>query len=161
MDQLTFSDNISVGLLIGANYAKALKPVEILLCGPDALKTRLGWCVVGPLNRTKRNKVSCNQTAVNQADTKEDGRHFFQANKDVKENSLSDMLQQMYNHEFTENEHLVNKDVSDISQEDLNFIEILKNGTRLVGGHCQIPLPFRKDEVNLLNNRSQAENRFF
>ena len=30
----------------------------------------------------------------------------------------------------------------------------------LVGGHYQVPLPFRKDEVNLPNNRSQAEKRF-
>ena len=30
MNQLTFSDNISVGLLIGAKCTKALKPIEIL-----------------------------------------------------------------------------------------------------------------------------------
>ena len=47
-----------------------------------------------------------------------------------------------------------------MSQEDLKFIEILKNGTELVGGHYQVPLPFRKDEVNLPNNCSQAEKRF-
>ena len=44
-----------------------------------------------------------------------------------------------------------------MSQEDLKFIEILKNRTELVGGHYQVPLPFRKDKVNLPNNRSQAE----
>ena len=97
---------------------------------------------------------------MNQANTKEVGRHFFKVKKDVKENDLSDMLQQMYNHEYTEHQHLVNKDLVDISQEDLKFIEILKNGTELLGGHYQVPLPFRKDEVNLPNNRSQAEKRF-
>ena len=66
----------------------------------------------------------------------------------------------MYNHEFPECQHLANKDVSNMSQEDLNFIEIFKSGTELLGGHYQIPLPFRKDEVNLPNNRSVAENRF-
>ena len=113
--------------------------------------------MVGPVNRTRRNKVSCNQIAVNQADTKEVGIHVFQVKKEVKENDLPDMLQQMYNHELTECQHLVNKDLADMPQEDLKFIDILKNGTELVGGHYQVPLPFRKDEVNLPNNRSQAE----
>ena len=33
-----------------------------------------------------------------------------------------------------------------MSQKDLKFIEILKNEAELVGGHYQVPLPFRKDE---------------
>ena len=45
-------------------------------------------------------------------------------------------------------------------QEDLKFIEILKNGKELIGGHYQIPLPFRNNEVNLPNNSSQAPKRF-
>ena len=116
--------------------------------------------MVGPVNRTKRNKVSCNQIAVNQADTKEVGRHFFQFKKEVKENDLPDMLKQMYNHEFSECQHLVNEDVASMSLEDLKFIGILKNGTELVGGNYQVPLPFRKNEINLPNNCSQAEKTF-
>ena len=65
---------------------------------------------------------------MNQADIKEVGRHFFQVKKEVKENDLPDMLQQIYNHEFTECQHLVNKDLANMSQEHLKFIEILKNG---------------------------------
>ena len=52
------------------------------------------------------------------------------------------------------------KDVANMSQEDLKLIEILKNGAELVGGHYQVPLAFRKDEINLPTNRSQAEKRF-
>ena len=62
-DQLTFSDDIPVGLLIRANFTKALEPTEILQStngGPYAFKTRLGRCVAGPVNRIKGNKVSCN-----------------------------------------------------------------------------------------------------
>ena len=44
-------------------------------------------------------------------------------------------------------------------QEDLKFIEI-SQGTELIVGHHQVPLPFRKDEINLQNNRSEAEKRF-
>ena len=31
---------------------------------------------------------------------------------------------------------------------------------QLIVGHHQVPLPFRKDEINLQNNRSQTEKRF-
>ena len=44
--------------------------------------------------------------------------------------------------------------------EELKFKEILKNGTESVGGHYQILLPFRNDEVNLPNNCSQAKKIF-
>ena len=162
-NQLNFNDDISVALLIRTNCTKALKRIEILQsrnCGPYAFKTRLGWCVVGPVNRAKTNKVSCNQIAVNQADTNKVVRHFIQVKKEVKGNDLQDMLKQMYNHEFSKCRHLVNKDVANMSQEDLKFKEILKNGTEIVGGHYQVPLPFRKDETNLPNNGSQAEKRF-
>ena len=47
-----------------------------------------------------------------------------------------------------------------MSQEDLNFIEILKNGAEFVGEYYQVPLPFRKDNVNLSNSCSQAEKGF-
>ena len=59
---------------------------------------------------------------MNQADTKEVGRHIFQVKKEVKENDLPDMLKQIYNHEFSERQHLVNKDCANMSQEDLKFV---------------------------------------
>ena len=45
--------NDDAGLLIGENCMKALEPTRILQSqndGPYAYKTRLGWCVVGPIN---------------------------------------------------------------------------------------------------------------
>ena len=47
-----------------------------------------------------------------------------------------------------------------MSQEDLKFIEILENGTELVHGHYQIPLPFRNNTIKLSNNHSKTEKRF-
>ena len=78
----------------------------------------------------------------------------------MKESDLSELLQQIYNHEFTECQPVVNKDVADMSQENLKFIQFLKNRTELVGGHYQIPLLFRNDKVNLPNNCSKAEKGF-
>ena len=98
-----------------------------------------------PVHRNKMNEVLCNQIAVKQADTKEVGRVFFQVKKEVKGNVQTDMLQQMYNHEFKECQHLVNKDVADMSQKDLKFMEILKNEAAGWWTY-QVPLPFTKDE---------------
>ena len=61
MNQLTFSNDISVGLLIESKCTKTLELIEIVQSrngGPYALKTQLGWCAVAPVNRTKKNKVS-------------------------------------------------------------------------------------------------------
>ena len=49
--------------------------------------------MVGPVNKTKKIKVSNNQVAMYQADTKEVGRHFLGV-EEVKGNDLPDMLQQ-------------------------------------------------------------------
>ena len=73
-------------------------------------------------NVTDKLTLSCNQIAVNQADTKEVGRHIFQVKKEVKENDLPDMPKQIYNHEFSECQHLVNKDFANMSREDLKFV---------------------------------------
>ena len=41
----------------------------------------------------------------------------------MKENDLPDVLKQICNHEFSEYQHLVNKDVANMCQEDLKFKE--------------------------------------
>ena len=57
------------------------------------------------------------------------------------------MLEKMYNHEFTESQHKLNSENDGMSQEDLKFMEVLDNGTRLSDGHYEIPLPLRDDNV--------------
>ena len=74
LDEINEYDNISVGLLIGANCTKALEPIDVILSkynGPYAIKTRLGWCIVGPVNGTRsRQGIHCNRIDVKQAKTK-------------------------------------------------------------------------------------------
>ena len=46
-------NNVEVGLLIGCNYPKALKPKEVILgndSDPYAVKTELGWGIIGPVS---------------------------------------------------------------------------------------------------------------
>ena len=137
-NQLNLEDNLPVGLLIGANCVKALEPLEILQSrnkGPYAFKTRLGWCIVGPVSQNNKNTVSCNRIAVRQADTKQVGTHFFQVENKVHNNEVLDILMKIYNHDFTESHHIGNKDMVGASQEDKRFLQILEEGGKLVSGH--------------------------
>ena len=70
------------------------------------------------------------------------------------------MLQKMYNHEFTESQNKLNRENDGMSQEDLKFMQVLDNGTRLIDGHYEIPLPLHDDNVRFPNNRLQDEKRF-
>ena len=161
-NQLNLEDNLPVGLLIGANCVKALEPLEILQSrneGPYAFKTRLGWCIVGPVSQNNKNTVSCNRIAVRQADTKQVGTHFFQVGNQVHDNEVPDMLKKIYNHDFTESHHMANKEMVGASQEDKRFLQILEEGAKLVNGLYEIPLPFRRVGVQLPNNKVQAEKR--
>ena len=45
-------------------------------------------------------------------------------------------------------------------QEDLKFMQVLDNGSRLMGENCEIQLPIRADNVRFPNNRLQTEKRF-
>ena len=54
--------------------------------GPYVFRTRLGWCIVGPVNGTKHSSVSCNKIAMRHTATNQIGEHSFQSKKEVKEN---------------------------------------------------------------------------
>ena len=75
--------------MIGANCAKAVEPIGIILSkneGPYAFKTKLGACIVGLVNCTRRKEICCNRIGIRQADTNEEGKHFSQAKKIGKRN---------------------------------------------------------------------------
>ena len=143
--------------------AKHTAPIQVLQSengGPYAFRTRLWWCVVGSMSGTKNSSVPCNKIAVRQADTNQVGKHFFQSKEEVKENDVTDMLQKMYNHEFTELQHNVNRENGGMSEEDLKFMQVLDNGTKLIDGYYEIPLSLRDDNIRFPNNRLQAKKRF-
>ena len=68
MDKISKRNDISVGLLIGANCTKALEPLNIIpSCdnGPYAFQTTLGWYIVGPVNGGIRKGISCSCISEN------------------------------------------------------------------------------------------------
>ena len=156
VDKISQKEDISVGLLIGANCAEALEPTDIIPSKNDgqyAFKVKLGWCIVGPVNGTSRKETYCNRIAVRQADTNEVGKHFFQAKTLVKETDVKEMSARLYNQEFTESGSPECKSEKGMSVEDVKFMKIMEDGAKMVNKHYQIRLPFRNPNIQLPNNR--------
>ena len=103
--ELGDNENISVGLLIGTNCLEALEPVEVIPRqndGPYAIRTALGWCVVGPIKARCHNVVSCNRIAVIKADSGQMADHHFDIEKGCEDIGVKEMLKKMYMTNFNE-----------------------------------------------------------
>ena len=64
MDKISKRDDIYVGLLIGTNCTKALELLNIIPSynnAPYAFQTRLGWCIVRPVNGDNGKELSCSR----------------------------------------------------------------------------------------------------
>ena len=79
--EITQQDDIEIGTLIGANCIKALEPLEIISSrndGPYAQRTKLGWCIVGPIiNKSSNKSVKCNHIAVKDVISGKVASHHF------------------------------------------------------------------------------------
>ncbi|KAJ8381315.1 hypothetical protein SKAU_G00020930 [Synaphobranchus kaupii] len=135
----------NIDLLIGANAPKPMEPWRIINNqgnGPFAIKTLLGWVVNGVLHESG-------------AYADKQGQSYVYANR-ISVESLSDLLVQQFNHDFTENSYMERKEMS---QEDKTFMEIMDNSAEFKDGHYQLPLPFKRDDPRMPNNRLLAEQR--
>ena len=65
--KISQKEGTSVGLLIGANCTKAQEPIDIIPSKNDGFcvfKTKLAWCIVGPVNGISRKEICCNWISV-------------------------------------------------------------------------------------------------
>ena len=89
-DKITADDAVSIDDLIGVDCTRALEPMDFIASKngcPYVLEILLGWCVVGPIERSCKgdNIISCNRIAVQDAGTKLISRHHFEIQKEVKD----------------------------------------------------------------------------
>ena len=134
-----------IGILIGCDCPQALEPWEVIRSengGPYAVKTILGWTVVGPRSPSEH-QMSSNVKKVNRTDVRQD--------------QIEDMLIAMYNSDFIEK----NEENPTLSQEDKQWQAKVNDSITLVNGRYQIHLPFREDDdvISFPNNRRAAERR--
>ncbi len=153
--------SMEIGLLIGCNCPQALKPQEVIPGSEDdpyAIKTRLGWGIIGPtnMNLSADDDVasSCHRIL-----TREIGgakiEEKFRLDTRTKEVINPREVVRMFELDFSEREG--NQVAS--SKEDRRFIEIVKDGITYRNGQYEIPLPMKEKAASLPNNRVMALNR--
>ena len=105
--EITQTD-VDIGLLIGANYMRALKPLKVITSnngGPYAYQTHLGWCIVGPINNmVGKDSIGCHHIAMQDAISLKFTDHQFVVQESMKDISLANMFQKMHQNNFLEKE---------------------------------------------------------
>ena len=98
--EITHTYDIELGMLIGANFVKALEPHKIIPSkdgGPYAYQTKLCWCIAEPIqNFGHQNSLKCNGFAVKDASTGKLSRHHSLIENASKDMSIDQMFGQMY-----------------------------------------------------------------
>lgn len=135
--------NCDVGLLIGYNCPRAIKPKQ-LIDGADnepyAVLTDLGWSIVG-----------CSTPGLNERESSMCHRVTVKELPSVTPMDVISVLES----DFKDTKG----DDKTVSQEDLAFLSTLKDGIKKnAQGHYEMPLPFRK-RPSLPDNKRLAEIR--
>ena len=156
--------DVEVGVLIGCNCPKALKPREVVLGkeeDPYAIRTLLGWGIIGPTNAANHSSVgrddvfTCHRIVTCEiGNTRLDNR--FVVNAQTKEVINPFAVRKMFELDFSERD----QGHQAYSQEDRKFLDIATNRIRLRSdGHYEMPLPAKDANLVLPNNRAMAWNR--
>jgi len=157
-----YEEHLSIGLLIGNNCVRALKPRSILprrSNDPYAILTTLGWGVVGARNqRNCENEIEmtagCHRIATREIASNEASIGKFVPLMRCKEIMAPSAIKKMFEQDFSEPQdaNLV------MSQEDIRFMNITSNGIHKAdNGHYEISLPLRNENVRLPCNKKHAE----
>ena len=142
--EITQQDDIEIGILIGANCMKALEPLEIISSrndGPHAYRTKLGWCIVGPIvNKSSNKSVKCNRMAVKDVISGKVASHNFKIDNRLKRSKIcvKEMFERIFHNDFSEVKQLLLNIIGkteEISREDKKFLKILETGTKKNGNH--------------------------
>ncbi|KAG1935726.1 hypothetical protein F2P79_019030 [Pimephales promelas] len=158
-DEIAPLQSCDIGLLIGYNCPQALVPRHVVAgeeSEPFAQRTDLGWSIVGygnPCLDFGDAFGTSHQVIVKQVISvlpNLPSEVHYVCRTQIKEVILPTDVIKVLESDFveraSEDEHL--------SQEDLQFMSIMKSGIRLKeDGHYEMPLPFKKERPNLPDNK--------
>ena len=144
--------DLEIGLLIGSNCPQALQPLKVLSAkgqDPFAALYRHGWTVNGPLRfkcSPGKNNISCHRVVLQEVDN-------------IKESVQPAAIVRMFERDFSEKDVGQVPDEKGPSIEDQQFLKEAAEKIQFVDGHYQLPLPFRSNKIDLVDNREQAVKR--
>ena len=155
--------------MIGRNFSSALEPVQVITSsdgGPYAIKTVLGWCIVGSIAcvNPRNGSLTCNRKAAREAGSHKFADHDFAVEEQTKPNEeIPAILKGIYEGEFTEQQikfsSIFGETLGEISHDDQKFLKLMDQETIKVDGHYVLPLPTESKDINLPNNRVLALKR--
>ncbi|XP_043247468.1 uncharacterized protein LOC122394566 [Amphibalanus amphitrite] len=144
-----------VGILIGINCPRALKPLEVVTGGdndPWAIRTSLGWSVIGFMGQPSNGAGAACLYVTGRAE-QEGVRHF--AFRVRAREVPPEQLARLFDSDFTSQ-----PGGTMVSQDDLQFIEIMKTSMhQRPDGRFEAPLPLRDQNMSLPDNFHQAQAR--
>lgn len=133
---MPYQEEVEVGLLIGCNCPKAIKPKEVIVGrgdDPYAVRTLLGWGIIGPVSlleceesdREEQVASSCNRIIACEVDT---GHHnssrSFVFSSQSKEEITPFSVKRMFEQDFSDR---CSNDPG-LSKEDRRFLTIAREG---------------------------------
>ena len=159
-----YERDAEIGLLIGCNCPKAIKPKEVIHGtseDPYAVRTLLGWSIVGPVatSDSSLEDHALNSTchcilARERVPGDREGRLSFVLKGKTKELINPTAINQMFELDFSDHK---NSGRHGLSKEDRRFLEIAEQGIhQCEDGHYELPLPLKTERIELPNNRETA-----
>ena len=161
-----YQEKLEVGILIGCNCPRAIKPREVITGKADdpyAIRTLLGWGIIGPKTPVQEllSEIENGETICHRIVTQEIGgtKRFdskFVINTQTKEIINPYHLKEMFELNFSE------RSTGDyaLSQEERKFLaRVTENIRHLEDRHYEMPLPLKDPNTKLPNNREMALHR--
>ncbi|KAK6167130.1 hypothetical protein SNE40_021228 [Patella caerulea] len=149
-----------VGVLIGYDCPKALTPREVIPhdnTGPFALKTDLGWGIVGVVSglpdESEFDAIG-SSSQVFSCSTDEAEVRFSLRNKAKELINPAEVLKMM-EMDFSER----SLEGPGISRDDQQFLDKMNSSIRMIENHYEMPLLFRNERPFLPNNRHAVISR--
>ncbi len=152
-----FMEDVDVGLLIGLNCPRVLRPREIIFgkeTEPYAIRSLLGWYINGPSHASESHSLHCNRIQLKE-NTPTTPKGYVVSQTKVKEQITPLSVKRMFELDFSE----VEKGTA-MSREDARFYQIVEDGiVHLEDQHYEMPLPLKDPNIKLPNNYDQADDQ--
>ena len=162
---MPYKDDLDVGLLLGINFASAIKPREIIQDNDDdpyAKRTALGWGVIGIVrprdfkNSGEDDCIGVNRIITREVQFSQKKTCHFALKTHTKEILSPLQVKRMFELDFSE----IHTEEQTLSYEDRKFIKKTTEGVhQRSDGHYELPLPFKKEPIILPNNKQVALHR--
>ena len=154
-------DAKQIGILIGASVAEATLAKEVRRGKPGqplAINTMLGWTLFGKdVSVTSAEDGPARIHCLHETLSTPELVHRVYATQQ----SADDRLDEAVDRFFAQEQSLISpaKETA-MSQEDIQALDRLQSGTRLLNGRYEVPMLWRDPNLQLPNNYNQALKRF-